>query len=276
MPNNRPDDVESKEAIKTVGERFKLYLDREWHGNQSALALHLGISQPAISRVAAGEQLPSGKLLLALGQKTNLNLGWLFSGSGLMLSGSGAAVLPVADQPLAGPPAEHQHLLSEETVPGCSVACSPSQYCLRVRRTDAVAREKFYKLQADDLILLETDRASFPALDQIYQELWIVRIKTRDGWQYRLAEVSHQDGDWLSADTFDEIEPDDEREEVIVLRRLPGGKYEGDTRLFKHANKKGGRRNTARRVSIEPISPDYRHGIKEENLIARKVVIIRR
>src|SRR6059058_3446800 len=69
-----------QEVVRAIGARFRQYLEREWRGSQSALAAEVGVSQPAISRVACGEQLPSGRLLLGLRTHTSLNMDWLLLG----------------------------------------------------------------------------------------------------------------------------------------------------------------------------------------------------
>ena len=198
-----------QDVIEAIGSRFKSYLDREWRGNQSALADKLAISQPAISRVAAGEQLPSGKLLLALREHTNLNLDWLLIERGVMLLGEedippvgGALKVPVADQPLPGSPADHPSLLSGDLIPGYGIV-RPTQYWLRVPKNDPITRSASQKIQAGDLILLETNREFFPEPDRVYQDLWVVRRKEGKAIKYRLAEVSYAEGEWYQADTFD-------------------------------------------------------------------------
>lgn len=223
-----------QDVIEAIGSRFKSYLDREWRGNQSALAEKLAISQPAISRVAAGEQLPSGKLLLALREHTNLNLDWLLIERGVMLlgeeditPGGGAFKVPVADQPLPGSPADHPSLLSGDLIPGYGIV-RPSQYWLRVPKNDPITRSASQKIQAGDLILLETNREFFPEPDRVYEELGIVRRKERKEIRYRLAEVSYAEAEWYQANFFDQesvrgIHPlktkDFVARKVVILRR---------------------------------------------------------
>jgi len=261
--------------IQLVGARFKEFFDGdpELRGSQSALAKKLGVSQPAISRVAAGEQLPSGKLILALTKHTRLNLDWLFTGRGdkLLAEGGGSVKVPVADRPLPGAPEQHRDLLNEEYLAGCGVSLTPSMYWLRVQRNDPITGAADQKIRPGDLILLETDRSRFPKVDQIFQELWVVRLKIKGEIQHRLAEVTYTDGGRMDADTFDLGEFNNQMQEEIIIRWKRGEKPEVLTG-YCDPGKTTGRMKPRK----PPVIPRSEPSIKEENLVARKVLIIRR
>lgn len=280
MPVKTYDDGDFQADAREVGERFKAFIDHAYQGIQSALAGKVGISQPAISRVASGEQLPSGKLLLALSRHTDLNLVWLFTGQGsMLLSGQGPAtpvgrlVVPIADLPLPGPPDEHRDLLSGELIAGCGVTFKPTQYWLRVRPDDPITGVGDQKVRPGDLILLETDRGRFPEPSRIADELWVVRLTVQGQHQNRLAQVSHLEDGGLEADTFYLQPQKTELQEEIVLRREAGKKLQVSTRYYEpRKTKRAGRL----RPRPAPDIPRCPFSIKEEDLIARKILILRR
>lgn len=268
MPDDAPDDATIAGLIKQVGERFKDFLDLKYVGNQSVAASKLGISQPALSRVAAGDQLPSGKLLLALSRKTEINLDWLFAGRGDMLLPKGAPGLgnkvlqtPIVNRPLPGPPDAHPDLLSGELLAGCGFGLRHGQYWLRIQRGEPITRAEGEKVREGNLILMETDRSLFPEPEQIFEQLCVVRLKSNGVWQYRLAEVSYAGEGYLEADTFDLAHPPTNE---IVLKPMPGGKYVGHSR-------------PQRLKPRRPLKMDkFPYGIKSEDLIAVKVWVFSR
>jgi hypothetical protein len=265
---NRVDRKKHQASVKAIGARFRQYLDHVWHGNQSALAKAIAVSQPPISRVTTGEQLPSGILLLALRERTNLNLDWLLSEHGQMLlvDGIGSPTVPVADRPLPGPPSSHLSLLSGDLVAGFG-SVRPTQYWLRVQKNDAILHSAYWKIKAGDLLLFDTDRSVFPEPDRVENELWIARHEKRGECSYKLAEVSNIDG-VLLADTF---EMDVERsayEEVIEIRKRDG-EYEASISV----------RPSKKKVRLQPRSPEWlpnEHRVTFDDLVARKLVLLRR
>jgi hypothetical protein len=254
--------------IKQVGERFKAFLALKYKGNQSIAAADLGISQPALSRVAAGDQLPSGKLLLALALNTDINLDCLFTGRGTIAipngglgSGAGVFKTPVAHHPLPGPPDAHPDLLSGELLTGCGFGLRQGQYWLRIQPGEPISRAEGQNVRNNDLILLETDRSLFPEVKWIFEQLFVVRIMCRGMPQYRLAEVSNAGEGFLEADTFDLTLPPAKE---IILRPMPGGKYVG-------------RAHSPRlKPRSPPNFPRCPHGIRANDLIAMKVLTLSR
>jgi transcriptional regulator with XRE-family HTH domain len=265
----------SEPEVRAIGQRFKTYLDSEWRANQSTLADKVGVSQPAISRVAAGEQLPSGKLLLALSKNTNLNVDWLLRDRGAMLlregrslSGKTLPAIPIVEHPLPGPPKDHASLLAGESLAGCGINFGPTQYWLRLHKNDPITRVNRQNVLPGDLVLLETNRELFPEPESILEELWLIRIKSADKYQYTLAEVSDVGEGLFEADTFDLESPG--RQE-IVLRPLPGGKFTGSTRAGRRKGRAG------RLIAREPPKLGaYPPLIKVDDLVARKLAILRR
>jgi hypothetical protein len=283
MANIPPRD---EDDLQAVAGRFKVFLDWHCRGNQSVLAKQLGLSQPALSRVIAGEQLPSGRLLLALTTKTPLDPAWLLVGSGTMLRGEsgssgaptagGGVQVPVACRPLPGPPAEHPGLLRYLRLRGCIIVPTATQYFLQVSGNDPITNAEYLKVKKDDLILLETSRSLFPEPQEIFEELWVFRCGAGSDIQYRLAEASTLGGNSIEADPFDWEVARARSQTEIVLRPLPDGKFTGHTRyLPREQDKATKRRQKTSTRQLEDLK-GWTRFIGFEDLIARKILIVRR
>jgi hypothetical protein len=267
----QPKTKASKTSIKAIGERFAAYLDREWRGNQSALAAELAVSQPAISRVAAGDQPPSGKLLMALAVHTSLNFHWLFTGAGDMLRAELA--MPVARQPLPGPLAEHSQLLKPDSIKDL-VRLSATQYFLELQSNDPIVHADRHQLKAGDLLLMQTDRALFPDIDRLLGELCVVRVTGRGAPapQTKLAEIEDFEDEFVFINTFD-IDPNraDLIEKIGVVV-LPGGKLQPFRTSY--------RVEKARINRLVPVGPmdfePYRPAIAYADILAVRLITIRR
>jgi transcriptional regulator with XRE-family HTH domain len=67
----------------SVHQRFKKVI-KESGKNANNLASEMNVSHTAISRVLKGENLPSSKLLIPLGEKFGVSIDWLLFGVGEM------------------------------------------------------------------------------------------------------------------------------------------------------------------------------------------------
>lgn len=134
-----------------------------WEGNRSKMARDVGIDQPTISRVLAGEQKPSAKLLENLAARPEVNVGWLFLGEGepLLTQGMRAGVggyRPLLDELLPGPLHDHRDRLAGVSYPVAAAFDTPTSYWYRVP-ANSPATTSEYKVKAGDLMLMETDPA---------------------------------------------------------------------------------------------------------------------
>jgi hypothetical protein len=132
-----------------------------WEGNQARMADGLGVSPPVISRVLAGQQQPTGKLLAALAGRADINLRWVLTGEGepVLEPGMGPGrgrFLPVVDGLLTGPPGEQPHLLSGTSYPVAEAFYSASSYWYRIPAgARVIASDEM--IAVGDKLLMESD-----------------------------------------------------------------------------------------------------------------------
>src|SRR5262249_7819585 len=141
--------------------RLNLLCKSIWKGNRSRMAKDLGISQPVMSRVLAGQQAPSTKLLEALARWPRLNVRWLFNGEGEPLRdrglGDGGGHLgPVASQLLPGSPQGHPELLTGLSLAVATAYYSPTSYFFRLESRDPLVSARGSRTAAGDYLLVET------------------------------------------------------------------------------------------------------------------------
>lgn len=132
-----------------------------WGGNRSQMGRDLGVDQSAISKVLAGKQEPSAKLLEKLASHPRVNSVWLFTGVGEPLIEGGlrpgvGGYCPLLDELLPGPLAEHRDRLSGVSYPVASPFDTPTSYWYRVPANTPVTISD-HKVQGGDLFLIETD-----------------------------------------------------------------------------------------------------------------------
>src|SRR4051794_37413826 len=105
------------EAVEAPADRFRRILEIRFAGNQSAMAVALGVSQAIISCVVAGKKPPGPKLRMALSKCPGVNAHWALSGEGevLLVEGDPTASkswrLPLVRDLLPGLPLKHRELL---------------------------------------------------------------------------------------------------------------------------------------------------------------------
>lgn len=143
--------------------RIAFLLQNVWGGNQSAMALELGVSQPVISQTSRGVRAPGRSLLAAIASSPKVNPMWLYQGVGepLMASGSDVAKkeweIPIAKELLPGLPRDHATLLSGEAFPVAGFGDRQTQYLYRVPLGEPILEVAEEKVAVGDLILFEAD-----------------------------------------------------------------------------------------------------------------------
>lgn len=231
---------QSGEGWETA-DRVRWLLETHWKRSRSEMATAIKMSVTGLIKVVTRQQQPGRQLLTAIVSNSDVNPMWLLTGQGPPFTSGG---LPVADEVLPGPPARYPHVLTDRKVDHLRDLFSPSRYWLRLRRSEPVTQMKGMNIQANDLLLLETDRALFPPREQLRLKLCVVTIEKGDQCRLTLAQVMYHDPDyeegreWIEADTF-------ERPQVTTLTIVedsPGEPMRVFKRLISHEKpKKPGR-----------------------------------
>jgi hypothetical protein len=209
----------------TPGDRVRWLLADRYSGSRSAMAKATGVSLTGLIKIVTGQQTPGRRLLEKIAQNTAVNPAWLYAGEGPPFKGS---AIPVAVGCLSGPPREGDPLLTGERVPEVAALYSPTRYWLKVRAAAPPVRSGGSALLGDDLMLMETDRAEFPAAKQLDGRWAAVRVAGRGGPHVRLAQLTFvPEGDdnhaYLDADTFDTHPM---RVQRVTIDIFPDGSWE--------------------------------------------------
>jgi hypothetical protein len=240
-----------------IKERLRELSKTRWDGNLAQMARALRLPQPALWKMVNGEQPPSAKLLMALVEHTDVNPHWLVTGQGPRFLEGEAALrrgekvvypkAPVARQLLSGRPDAHPDLLDDRPSDPLGVF-TPTQYWAQVKESDPIVRHKEERVKSSDWLLLETDPARFPPLDQMKGKLVVVQGRKGPS----LARVQDVGMSRLGIILFDlRIDPS-LLEEEIVIRPLPDGKLDAFTRkVLKERPRREGRR-AGRRRDLHP------------------------
>jgi hypothetical protein len=160
------------------------------------MARAIGISQASISRVASGTQEPGRQFLVAVASTPGLSDTWLYTGQGEPFArpmrepaaAPGSASLPIAVKILPGRPVDHPLGLTGMRFPVALEFFGPHRYWLRWSTEITIIAEPRDRFEAGDLLLLETDPASWaegPGL--LRSRLCAFRLARRGGSQYVLA-----------------------------------------------------------------------------------------
>jgi hypothetical protein len=184
MPRRRQVE-ETPESSSALTARLNLLCKLIWKGNRSRMAKDLGISQPVMSRVLAGQQAPSTKLLEALARWPRLNVRWLFNGEGEPLSDRGLGdggghFCPVASRLLPGSPQEHPELLTGLSLAVATAYYSPTTYYYRLEPRDPLVGAKGSRMAAGDYLLIETAPAWVSRPAAFRGRLGVFRSRDRD------------------------------------------------------------------------------------------------
>jgi transcriptional regulator with XRE-family HTH domain len=153
-----------------------------WKGNRSQMGRDLGIDQAAVSRVLAGKQQPSAKLLERLATWPGVNVVWLLSGHGQPLIEGGARAgdgpdLPLVEELLPGPPGDHPERLSGAGHPVAPRFHSPTAYWYRVQAGTPLTRDR-KDLVAGDLLFMEAGEAWTRRAEAVRGRLCGFRVRT--------------------------------------------------------------------------------------------------
>jgi hypothetical protein len=177
--------------------RIEFLLRVLWSGNQRRMAEDLSVSQALISKVVRGERAPGSKLLDAIANHPRVNRLWLHEGQGEPLRAehreapADEYLVPVARIILPpGPPADHVGLLAGHRVPVAAFYFASSRYLLEIQADDAVVRVSELKIAPGDLLLMETNGATWRSDIRVLKDkLCAVRSEVGDRPQHLLAKA---------------------------------------------------------------------------------------
>jgi hypothetical protein len=134
-------------------------LEHVWQNNIAAMARDLRVSHAALSRVLAG-QTPSGKMLAALAERSDVNVHWMLTGTeqpSLGRRGSvGSIFWPVATQLLPGEPRDHPGLVGQVTLPAASPFLLESAYWFQLGADAPIVAAPGSGMATGDYLLIET------------------------------------------------------------------------------------------------------------------------
>lgn len=205
--------------LQTVGGRVRHLLKELWGGNQTNMARDVQCSQSALSQVEHGAE-PGKRLLSLITSCGRVNPEWLFHGKGDPASINVGnrehlnSILPISRIPLPGSPIDFRDLLTGDFAEAAPQLVTESRYYLVVQNDDCIARTVEMNVAVGDHILVETDRNCFPALEQFYEQLCVIRITSRSGTRCCLALVDYVQGriedgpSHLQADNFEHLRND--------------------------------------------------------------------
>jgi transcriptional regulator with XRE-family HTH domain len=180
----------------TPAGRIALLLRVVWAGHQRRMAEDLSVSQATISKIVRGERAPGSKLLDAVARDPRVNRMWLLEGVGEPLRAEhreapvDECLVPVARIILPGPPREHAGLLAGPRIPVAAFFFRPSRYLLEIGADAAVVPISELKIAPGDMLLLETDSATWQGDVRILKDrLCAVRGEAGDRRQHLLAKA---------------------------------------------------------------------------------------
>lgn len=130
-----------------------------------------GLTYTAIVKVVTGQQEPGRRLLAKLVEHSSVNAAWLLAGHGFAF-GDGA--IPVTRTVAPGMPGQEQLVTDVQPVTIGSLF-TPTRYLLQVQPDHPVVRDGQQKVQAGDLLLMETNGSLF--------------LPSQEGWRDRLCVV---------------------------------------------------------------------------------------
>ncbi len=145
-------------------DRFRRVLEICFGGNQSAMAVALGVSQAIISCIVAGKKPPGPKLRMALSKCPGVNPHWAMSGEGeaLLAVGDPAAPkswrLPLVHRVLPGLPLKYPEFLPGPTFAVTEEEFGASRYWLELGSEQDLVGDPELDAHPGDLVLLDADR----------------------------------------------------------------------------------------------------------------------
>jgi len=154
--------VADQEQLAAIGARIQHVINLKFGSGQRPLAEATGISQPTWSRVIAGRQAPSWKVLVAL-MELGVNTEWVLTDRGQPFfqespeHRAGQPHFLVAKAILPGQPQQHRMHLLHLDLHLDELTRSASRYWLQIQPRDPIADAPDEDIRGGDLVLLETD-----------------------------------------------------------------------------------------------------------------------
>ena len=179
--------------------RITWLLGQHWSGSRSKMAAAIEMATSSVIKVVTGQQEPGRDFLAAVAKHTEISANWLLTGRGNPFENTG---MPVAERALSRTPVD-----STERIAGYPHLFSKSRYWIRVQRDEPIVRDAGERVQASDLLLIETKRKQFPPLNQLIERLCVVELANVEA-KCQLASVTWREADidtgaeHLEADTF--------------------------------------------------------------------------
>lgn len=174
-------------ALRTPAERVGWLLQHRWAGDRSRMAKDNGLTYTAIVKVVTGQQEPGRRLLAKLVEHSDVSAAWLLAGHG---SAFGDGAIPATRAVACGMPAREQ-LATDVQLSSMGSLFTPTRYWLQLQPDHPVVRDGQQKVQAGDLLLMETNGSLFqPSQEGWRDRLCVVRIPGHPG-AVELGEVTY-------------------------------------------------------------------------------------
>ncbi len=255
----------------TPTDRVKWLLERRHGGSRSGMAKATGVSLTGLIKVVTGQQNPGRRLLETIVQNSDISPAWLFAGEGQPFKG---AAMAVTEACVSEPPPAATGATGAANVPDLADLYSPTRYWLRLGRGELAVKASGNGVRAGDLMLMETDRGTFPSPERLHGMWGVARVRGRGESVLRLAEFeyvreSDEHDAFLQAETFAH-HPQTVRR--IVIDEFPDGTLEASKRavLFEQSDAGSGERPKGRwAASILP------QAVTPEEVVAVCVLLVR-
>ena len=250
----------SKSEWGTPTDRVKWLLEHRHGGSRSGMSKATGVSLTGLIKVVTGQQNPGRRLLETIVQNSDISPAWLFAGEGQPFK---AVAMPVTEACVSQPPPAATGTTRAANVPDLADLYSPTRYWLQLGRGEPAVKASGTGVKAGDLMLMETDRGTFPSPERLDGKWGVVRVRGRGESVLRLAEFeyvreSDEHDAFLQAETFAH-HPQKVRR--IVIDEFPDGTLEASKRavLLEQPDAGSGERTKGRwAASILPqaVTPD--------------------
>jgi hypothetical protein len=209
----------------TPADRVKWLLEHRHGGSRSGMAKATGVSLTGLIKVVTGQQNPGRRLLETIVQSSDISPAWLFAGEGQPFKGS---AMPVTEACMSEPPPAAEGETKASNVPDLADLYSPTRYWLQLGRGVPAVKASGTGVKAGDLMLMETDRGTFPSPERLHGMWGVVHVRGRGESVLRLAEFeyvreSDEHAAFLQAETFTH-HPQKVRR--IVIDEFPDGTLE--------------------------------------------------
>jgi hypothetical protein len=255
----------------TPTDRVKWLLEHRHGGSRSGMAKATGVSLTGLIKVVTGQQNPGRRLLETIIQNSDISPAWLFAGEGQPFKG---AAMPVTEACVSEPTPTAMGTTGTSNVPDLADLYSPTRYWLRLGRGEPAVKAFGNGVKAGDLMLMETDRSTFPSPERLHGMWGVARVRRRGESVLRLAEFeyvreSDEHDAFLQAETFAH-HPQKVRR--IVVDEFPDGTLEASQRavLLGQPDAGNGERTKGRwAASILP------QAMNHEDVVAVCVLLVR-